>query len=180
MPLTERLDLEELFNEHRNRLTCYIRRKTPNMQDAEDIAQSAFMQVQLAAKQYDIVNPTSYLYQTASNIFIDMKRRQKLHESYMYSAIGATANENNTTDSAYSAPGPDRVVSAQHELTRIQSVISRMPEKQRRAFLLHRIKGMTYNDIAATMSVSTSSVEKYIFNALKQCRKELLEDNEAL
>jgi len=48
-----------------------------------------------------------------------------------------------------------------------------MPQKVRRAFLLHRSKDLSYPEIAAEMGVSTSMVEKYIIQALKQIRAEL-------
>jgi len=48
-----------------------------------------------------------------------------------------------------------------------------MPEKVRRAFLMHRAKDLSYSEIADEMGVSTSMVEKYIIQALKILRKEM-------
>ena len=48
-----------------------------------------------------------------------------------------------------------------------------LPERCRQAFLLHRVSGLSYNDIARELGVSVSSVEKYILQALKHCRREL-------
>ena len=39
--------------------------------------------------------------------------------------------------------------------------------------MLHRNSGMSYRDIAHELDVSVSSVEKYILQALKQCRRAL-------
>ncbi|MAZ89474.1 MAG: hypothetical protein CL693_17720 [Cellvibrionaceae bacterium] len=52
-----------------------------------------------------------------------------------------------------------------------------LPIKCRQAFLLHRVKGLSYNDIAHEMGVSVSSVEKYILQALKHSRAVLKELN---
>ncbi len=171
-----KVNIEELFQEHCQRLTNYIRKKILNNEDAEDIAQYAFIRVQAASKTSDISNPISYLYQTASNILIDMKRREKLHDAYIHSVMNTNAFDTNVVESVYSTPGPDRIISAQNQLKRIESIVEKMPEKQRKAFLLHRIKGLTYAQIAETMNVSVSSVEKYIFTALKQCRQVLIEE----
>jgi len=48
-----------------------------------------------------------------------------------------------------------------------------MPFKVKQAFLLHRQSGLPYSAIAEQMQVSVSSVEKYILQALKQCRETL-------
>ena len=48
-----------------------------------------------------------------------------------------------------------------------------MPEKVRRAFLMHRGKDLSYSEIAIEMDVSTSMVEKYIIQALRILRKEV-------
>lgn len=175
MSSSKHFNIEELFQEHCQRLTNYIRKKITSNEDAEDIAQHAFIRVQMAAGNSDITNPISYLYQTASNILIDMKRREKLHDAYIHSMVSTSALDSNMVDSSYSTPGPDRIVSAQHELQRIESAVEKMPEKQRQAFLLHRVKGLTYAEIATTMNMSVSSVEKYIFTALKQCRQVLVD-----
>ena len=177
MSNSKNFNIEELFQEHCQRLTNYIRKKILSTEDAEDIAQYAFIRVQAAAKTTEIANPISYLYQTASNILIDMKRREKLHDAYIHSVMNSNALDTSVVESVYSAPGPDRIISAQSQLKRIESIVSKMPEKQRKAFLLHRIKGLTYAEIAKTMNVSVSSVEKYIFTALKQCRHIINEDS---
>ncbi|WP_096086571.1 RNA polymerase sigma factor [Agaribacterium haliotis] len=167
--------IEELFQSHCQRLTNFIRKKVASIEDAEDIAQLAFIRVQAAAERSEIASPISYLYQTASNVMIDLKRRQKLHDAYVQATVRAEACSSGALEAVKSEPGPERVLSGKNDLSRIQALISQMPEKQRQAFLLHRVKGLAYADIAQTMGVSVSSVEKYILNALKQCRKAMQE-----
>ena len=40
--------------------------------------------------------------------------------------------------------------------------------------MLHRVRGLSYSDIAREMGVSVSSVEKYILEALRHCREHLV------
>jgi len=54
--------------------------------------------------------------------------------------------------------------------------IEALPEKIRRAFVLSRFEEKTYSEIATVLSVSVSSVEKYIIEALKSLRMALDEN----
>ena len=68
---------------------------------------------------------------------------------------------------------PEQILNGREKLARIYEAIDRLPAKCRQAFLLHRNSGMSYADIARELDVSVSSVEKYILQALKQCRSAL-------
>ena len=61
-----------------------------------------------------------------------------------------------------------------HELTaRLGEAISHLPESYREAFLKHRLKGMTYKEIADELDVSVQTVNYRIGQALKLLAQEL-------
>ena len=68
---------------------------------------------------------------------------------------------------------PEEVVAAREQLASMYQAIEAMPENWRQAFLLHRIRGLSYTEIANAMDVSVSSIEKYIVEALKYVRNNL-------
>lgn len=51
--------------------------------------------------------------------------------------------------------------------------IGRLSEKQRTAFILNRMEGLSYQEIAAIMEVSLSAVESLLFRAKQNLRKSL-------
>jgi len=163
---------EQFFHDQNRGLVHYIRSEFKRSDDAEDIAQNAFIRIQKLSEDGRINNPKAYLYQIASNLVIDKQRREKLHQNYVNRA---STSESETGDYSYignsDAISPERILSARAELDAVKKAISAMPIKPRQAFLMHRIKGMSYNDIATEMNVSVSSVEKYILQALKFSRK---------
>lgn len=162
--------LESLFTEHGLSLVRFLTRKTRNQEDAEDIAQGAFLRIQkLNLDQLD--NPRAYLYQTASNLAIDQLRRAKLHRGYIQSETPEVTEFEDAGSTKVDQATPERLLTAKEELSKIEVTISKLPFKTRQAFLLHRTKGLAYSDIAKEMGVSVSSVEKYILQALKQCHK---------
>ena len=173
MPKSIQPNIETLFNEQCQRLVSYLRRKTGSLQEAEDIAQNAFIRVQAASQKEPINNPKAYLYQTASNIFIDVKRREVTHDNYLKERAPANSDIYSDTIGDQHQLGPERYVGAADELKKVERAIAGLPNQCRQAFLMHRVKGLPYQDIARILGVSVSSVEKYILQSLKQCRKAL-------
>jgi len=164
--------LEELFVEHGQRLVHFLRRKLCSKEDAEDIAQNAFIRIRKICENDETLNPKAYLYQTASNLLIDMKRREQIHENYLQQQYGKSSGgwSSLPQDNQLS---PDRIHDAREELDRVNNAISTLKSPCRQAFIMHRFKGMSYNEISEVMGVSVSSVEKYIIEALKHARAEL-------
>ncbi len=163
--------IEELFVEHSQRLVSFLRKKFCSKEDAEDIAQNAFIRIRKICENNEAVNPKAYLYQTASNLLIDMRRREQVHNSYLQQHHGAANDWNPGPQGTQLCP--QRIHEAVDELKRVETAIAGLRPVCRQAFLMHRFKGMSYNDIAKVMGVSVSSVEKYILETLKHARVEL-------
>jgi RNA polymerase sigma-70 factor (ECF subfamily) len=157
-----------LMDELATPLVRYLAKKVPNDEDANDLAQEAFLRMHKFQQSKDLENARAFLYRTANNLVIDQLRRARVHDRYMSSEM---LPEHSDEDEDKFAPSAERTVSAEEELDRIYEIVDRMPVKVRRAFLLHRGKDMSYSEIATEMNVSTSMVEKYIIQALKLIRE---------
>jgi len=48
-------------------------------------------------------------------------------------------------------------------------MLDTLPAKPRSAFLLHRLEGWSYGEIAAELGVSSSMVKQYVARALAHC-----------
>ena len=53
------------------------------------------------------------------------------------------------------------------------SKVEELPDNQRVAFTLHKIEGLSYQEIAEVMQVSLASVESLIFRAKQNLKKKL-------
>jgi RNA polymerase sigma-70 factor (ECF subfamily) len=53
--------------------------------------------------------------------------------------------------------------------------IDQLPEKQKSAFILHKIEGLSYNEIADILNTSLSSVESLLFRAKQNLQQSLSE-----
>jgi RNA polymerase sigma-70 factor (ECF subfamily) len=136
-----------------------VRRMVPNPVSAEDCLHNAF--VRLAERISDVTprDTEAYLVKTACNLAIDEYRRDKVHSR--------------STDSIHllleldeSGPLQDEILAARQRLIRVQQGIDRLPQRTQRIFLMHRIEGMKYREIAAAEQISLSAVEKHIAAAM--------------
>ncbi|MBS7543230.1 RNA polymerase sigma factor [Ancylobacter oerskovii] len=105
--------------------------------------------------------------------------RNYLTGATRYAAIGRYRAEcrrvallGRLVEEQYAAPvaGPDRLVAARRDLARLNEAIGALPERTRQAFLLNRVHDCTYDEIAAVLGVSYSTVEREIARALLACR----------
>lgn len=161
--------IDELtMNELATPLVRYLSKKTQNNEDANDLAQEAFLRMHTFQQTEELKNAKAFLFKTANNLFIDQVRRTKVHNKFLDNEM-----MDELSDEDKYAPSAERTVCAEQELEQIYKTVELMPEKVRRAFLMHRGTDMTYPQIAKDMGVTTSMVEKYIVQALKFLREEI-------
>ena len=155
-----------------NPLVRFLASKLKNEDDAHDLAQEAFLRIYKLEHPQKLTNARAFLFQTASNLAIDQLRRVKLHNRFLEAEAHYPGAQQETE---YAVPSAERTASAEQQLQLVFTTIEGLPANCRRAFLLHRGRDMTYNEIARELGVSTSMVEKYIIQALRQCRRDLQE-----
>ena len=151
-------------------LASWLAKRVRNNDDANDLAQEAFLRMHKFQQSRELDNARAFLFRTANNLAIDEMRRTKVHDKYLSFEM---LPENLDEQDDKFAPSAERTVSAEQELEKIYEVVGQMPIKVKRAFLLHRGKDLSYSEIAKEMGVSSSMVEKYIIEALKLLRKQL-------
>ncbi len=151
-------------------LVRYLSKKVRNNEDVNDLAQEALLRMHKFQQSRELNNARAFLFKTANNLVVDQIRRAKVHDRYLSSEM---LPDQSDEENDKFVPSAERTASAEQELDQIYKVVEKMPEKVRRAFLMHRGKDMSYPEIAVEMGVSTSMVEKYIIQALKLLREEV-------
>lgn len=137
--------------------------KCGNIEQAEDIAQEAFLK--LWEKRGDVKRETmlSYLYRIAHNIFINQAKREQLSFNFQ--------NQNTGGDIDYASPEYEMELKEFDE--KLQKALAKLSEINRTTFLMNRIDGLKYKEIAERLDISIKTVEKRMQNALGQLRKSI-------
>ncbi len=134
-----------------------IVRRTRGRNDAEDLLHTAFLRLERYRATQPVENPAGFLVQTAANIAVDIHR----HERFTAIEPGDAA----VMDVADAAPLQDEVLATRARLERVQQGLAMLPPRTREIFLMHRIEGAKYREIAARLNLSQSAVEKHIAKA---------------
>lgn len=160
-PASPPVSFEAFYRAERGRVLCYFRRKA-GRDDAPDLTQEAFMRLYGSGKFAEIEYPRAYLTRIAHNIWLNRLRQQK-RRGILY-----------PFDEACDAPTPpeqERRLDARDLRRAYWRALRPLSRRTRRIFLMHRLRGMTYQGIADELSMSCKAVEKRIGRALARCRR---------
>jgi RNA polymerase sigma factor (sigma-70 family) len=138
------------------RLRRFIRARVDNQHDAEDVIQEAYLRVLRYSAEHEVQSRERLLFSAARNLAIDSRRRRKVREKKAADCAVLAAGH---------WPASDEVVDARERLRHVEAAIALLPVRCREVFLLHRIDGMSYSQIAKSIGISVSAVEKHIARA---------------
>lgn len=146
----------------------FVRRGVPEA-TAEDLAQDCFTRLFALASRDHIENLEAYLFRTASAVFADyveyvQRRQASKHQSLDLEDFDTFATE---------APGPDRVLEAKEGVARLRTVLLELKPRTREIFLLSRLDGLSYTQIAVSFGMTNRGVEWHMMEALKHLRTRL-------
>lgn len=151
-----------LYQAEHGRLLRYFRRRVG--QDAAlDLAQEVFTRLLRSGTLARIDNPGAYLSRIASNLLIDNARRAKREQTIIY-----------PLDEARDAPAqPEQGLRLEAvDLRRIYwRALHAMSPRTRRIFLMQRLRGLTYREIAEQLGIGDKGVEYHMARALALCRR---------
>jgi len=133
-----------------------VTRRTRAQADAEDLLHSAWLRLERYRAQHTVENPQAFLVRTAVNIGIDDSRHDRLLRQ---------ERSDHAAEIASDAPLQDEVIVARARLERVKEGLAKLTPRTREVFLMHRIDGMKYREIAQALDISQSAVEKHIARA---------------
>lgn len=128
----------------------------------KDKVQEAFIKLWEKCKDVSPSKAKSFLFTVANNLTLNDLAHQKVVLKFQQTKPKSSTNEN-----------PQFLLEENEYLQKLQHAISNLTEAQRVAFLLNRIEGKKHKEIAEILNISTKAVEKRIYGALKQLRKEI-------
>ncbi len=156
--------IHALYSDHHGWLQGWLRRRLACSHQAADLAQDTFVRIlsatDLSGHIAAIREPRSYLATIANRVMADHFRRLALERAYLQLLAQQPELE---------IPGPEERAMMLDALTELDAMLAGLGAKVRRAFLLSQLQGLPYAEIAARLSVSVSSVKKYIAKATEHC-----------
>lgn len=148
-------------------LKRFLARFFSEQRDIEDVAQEAYLRAFAAERRKKIARPKAYLFRVAKNIALtELTKKSKQITTCIEDMDASLVIENTVAENSV-----DAVVEALDSLELYCEAIATLSEKCRMVFLLRKVRGLTHREIAARMSLSVSSVEKYLATAVLALRQ---------
>jgi len=151
------------FKNQAKSLRNFLFYKYGNKDEADDLVQEAFIKLWQNCSAVPLEKAKSYIYTIANNSSLNVIAHQKVVLQYEKNFSGFDKTNEN----------PEFILEEKQFENKLLKAIENLNETQRVAFLMHRIDGKKYSEIADELNISVKAVEKRIHLALLELRKEI-------
>jgi RNA polymerase sigma factor (sigma-70 family) len=140
-------------------LTRYFRRRVRDLAETEDLVQDVFARMVARDSTEPVEHLGGYVQKTASSVLTDWIRRRSSHAANFHVPFEPDLHGEEEAD-------PARILDGREELQAATMVLLQLPERTRTVFVLRRLEGQRFQDIAAKLGISVSAVEKHMVRAI--------------
>lgn len=157
---------EEVFRRYYSPLCWYAAGITGDTESAEEIVEELFYTLWKNREQLQILQSVkSYLYRAVRNEAIQYCEHQEVKERYWTSVQTGKESEPSID--------PHGQMEYKELQTLVQRALSKLPDRRKRIFTMHRMQGMKYAEIALALSLSVKTVEAEMTKVLRTLRVEI-------
>lgn len=156
--------ISEAFARRRGRLRAFIRRRVPDVDEAEDILQEVFYDLVASARLAQPIEQLgAWLYRVARNRIADFFRRSRPHRLDSLDAgedLDAAGEEGLSARDLLPAEddGPDGALARRVLVEQIAAALEELAEEQRSVFIAHELEGQSFKEIARATGVGVNTL----------------------
>lgn len=159
----EKSVFSKLHQKYAKDLHDFIYYKYGEQHNPKDKVQIAFLKLWENCKDITPDKAKSFLFSVANNTTLNVIKHKKVVLKY----------ESKSTHPTSDHQDPQFVLEEKEYLEKYQKALANLTEEKRVAFLLNRVEGKKHKEIAEILGISRKAVEKRIYTALEQLRKEI-------
>jgi RNA polymerase sigma-70 factor (ECF subfamily) len=151
----------QLFRSHSKTVFNYIYYKFGNEEKARDAVQEAFVKLWENCAKVSPEKARSFVYTVANNLYLNVLKAEKVRLKHRKEGTTTTRQD------------PEFLMEEKQFKEKLETALATLPENQRTTFLLNRIDGKKYSEIAEIEGVSVKAIEKRMHLALKTLREQI-------
>jgi RNA polymerase sigma-70 factor, ECF subfamily len=181
--LAEDLDgsFEQLVRQFQDRLFAFALRLTGKREDAEEVAQDAFVRAYRALKTYPAERVRAmalkaWLYQVTLNVARNRLRR-KGHRTVSLDESDREGRGREPHDDP--AGRPDARFEVKRRRADIASLVARLPERYRAPLILRYVEGLKLEEVSAILKQPLGTTKSNVHRAINALREALTESRRA-
>jgi RNA polymerase sigma-70 factor (ECF subfamily) len=146
-----------LVRRHQDRIVRHLLNLTGSREDALELAQEVFIKAWEALPSWrPDAQFHTWVYRIASNAAMDVLRRRKV--------VQFVALEDDY-DAPSQQPGPEAQLQGRQRLRKLDAALARLPAEQREIILLREVEGLSYDELAAALSIDEGTVKSRLARA---------------
>jgi RNA polymerase sigma factor (sigma-70 family) len=169
-----RAKVDHFFRQHHTAMIKFFSARLHSVHEAKDVAQETYewlLQHQEDPRVVRWIGPINPLvYRVAWHIAGNRMAKRQRHMRLGQQIFDASASV---------AVAPEQLCAAREDLAIIEECLKELPPRCRMVFILARLEGLSFEEIAGRMNISVRSVYRYVERALEHCLQRLDEDGEA-
>lgn len=145
-----------VFLTQRVTLLRTLQRMVNNPSTAEDLLQETYLRVTRALSEHPIDHLEPFVFQTARNLALDHLRARRIQARTLLEDVPLEIVQ------AVVAPlgTPEDATHASQLIERLSASLGQLSTRQQRIFILSRLHGCSYQEIAEELEISLSTVQK--------------------
>ena len=149
-----------LYRQHHSWLYQWLKRRLNHSEDAADLAHDTFIRILKRKDQLYFDQPRALLTTVAKGILINWYQRKSIEKAYL---------EALSSRPEYDEISPEQKISAIESLCLINQLLNQIPERQQQVFIWSQLEGLTQQEIANRLNISTRTVMRDLVAVLTQC-----------
>ncbi|MDD7886478.1 RNA polymerase sigma factor [Flavivirga sp. 57AJ16] len=153
-----------IFNKHSKDLHNFLYYKFGELLSPKDKVQEAFVKLWENCAKISPEKAKSFVFTTANNLMLNETAHQKV-----------VLKHRQIKPKMYTNETPEFIMQESEYNDKLQKALANLTEAQRVAFMMNRVEGKRFKEIAALLDISTKAVEKRIYGALEKLRKDIKE-----
>lgn len=156
---------DQAYQKYAGKLYAFGLKYLKSPADSEELVQNIFLK--LWENRKTLRKDTSfkaYLFTIAYNDICKFFRKKKYYEQFILETF------HNNPDGSYSIEGR---IDSRSVLDKVQQLLEKLPEKQKKVFMESRLEGKTAKEIADDIGITPGTVDNYIMEVSKLLKKKL-------
>ena len=151
-----------IFKKYSQDLHDFLYYKFGSQLNPQDKMQEAFVKLWENCAKITPNKAKSFLFTTANNLMLNAYAHQKVVLKHRQTKPKQSTNIS-----------PEFLLQEKQFQEKLERALSNLTEAQRVAFLMNRVEGKRFKEIAELLDISTKAVEKRIYGALKKLREDI-------
>lgn len=149
-------------------------RLTQNYDDANDVAQDAFIRAYNAIASFRGDSAFStWIFRITTNVFLDERKKRKSHPQQSLDEFASQEEQREGMQVEDPTPGPEQIVTLTERQRILVKAIQSLPEHQKAMVVLYHLHQKSYEEIAAVFDLPIGTVKSRLNRARLSMKENL-------